>query len=132
MVQSSFNSSGICLLYPSRSLLWQVWEWIQGRGQEQFHLLAANTADGVRDFLRGGSIALIDGSEHPSLAAEALDTALPELGSERVVVYSERTNQELEILTRTCRAHFLLGPMNPAEWNDLFTVLNRQLIASRV
>ena len=74
----------------------------------------------IRKLLDHAQSTVVDGTDDPSLAADAFLQAVARLGTDAVTMYTEKTNDDLELFVRVRGSPFLLGPMSEEEWDGLF------------
>jgi hypothetical protein len=107
------------LLFASESLLDQVdrvWSLLAPPGVT---LCRATGGAELRRALAGCRRALIDATDAPDAAREALALGLDRPGRENLAVYTETMHAGLELFARTRGVIVLLGPMSLMEWAGL-------------
>ena len=77
----------------------------------------ATEIDGAAEATVAATAAVIDATEDPSGAEGAMELVLEQIGPSRTLLYTERSLPELEILARVSGVMFVLGPLDPMEWD---------------
>lgn len=116
----------IVLFYPTDSLMRQVAEWAAECPGMSVRVVTPTTPSAVRRALGERSLALLDATERPLQAMDALVHVIEEKGADGAAVYTERVHEGLEIFIRMRGVLLLLGPMPTEEWQDLLCVLRRR------
>jgi hypothetical protein len=110
----------IVLVYPCRSLIDQLRIWADRCKSRQSSIAIEESPpslcirDCPPDFI------VVDATENPAKAADALMQIVDAFGEECVTMYTEIMHEGLETLVRPMGVSLLLGPMNILEWNGYF------------
>ena len=118
----------VVLFYAEESLLFQVAAWVRTAGRWSLRLVASRDPVVVARGLEGAAVAIVDATRHPGEAMAVLERGVAGFAGPRVVIYSERMHDGLELFTRVRGAPLLLGPMTTAEWNAFFEPFERLLL----
>jgi hypothetical protein len=110
----------ILLLYPGESLRDQIRLWRGRRLGRRIETSFEKSLPEIRGLLRHAGAALVDATDDPSQAADALLQAVTRLGANAAAVYSERMHDGLELFVRVRGSMFLLGPLLDDEWDGFF------------
>ena len=120
MVSMNTQLGEIVLFYAGDSLLEQVSEWICDSMMLPLNLVSSCSAFSVEESMNTAECAIIDATMNPGKAMDILQIAMPLAGRDRLVVYTERTHDGLELFVRMRGVPLLLGPMSEAEWEGVF------------
>ena len=113
-------TADVLLLYPGDSLKDQIGLWALRRPGRQVDMSFERLLPEIRELLRHASAAMVDATEDPSQATDALLQAVARLGANAVAVYTETTHDGLELFVRMRGSLFLLGPLVDEQWDELF------------
>jgi hypothetical protein len=119
-VSSSDSIPQIVAFYPSRSLASQLRTWSDQRGGRHMHVSFERSLAKIRQKVQHADYVVLDATEDPAQATDAFFQILKILGPESTTVYTEIVHDGMEVLVRRQGVNMLLGPMNVAEWDDLF------------
>ena len=115
----------VVLFYAEQSLAEQITSFACKRRHLFVRLVSSCNPAVVNAALSNAFFALIDATERPARAMDLLEYILPQVGRERMAVYTERVYKGLEIFVRVRGVLLLLGPMEPTEWPGLFRPLRK-------
>lgn len=123
MVLWNEQQSDVVLLAPQESLLLQVAQW--GRRHRRFPIRLVSAVEPAAIIEAAGEAAFvcIDAGAQPERALGLLDTIRDHVDLSRLVVYSDAAMPDWEVQFRSRGATFLLGPLSPGEWEDVFVRL---------
>lgn len=124
MVLWNEQQSDVVLLIPRESLLLQVAQW--GRSHRRFpiRLVSATEPAAVVEAARDAAFVCIDAGSEPGRALALVEAVRDHVDLSRLVVYSDAAMPDWEVRFRSRGATFLLGPLSPAEWEDVFVRLS--------
>ncbi len=111
----------IALCYPTESLCQQVALWARNHTDCGIEPIFDRSVLAIRRSLSGADVVLVDASNDHAQAIELFSQALVRHGARRVVVYTERMHEGLELFVRTQGAWLLLGPLDQRQWDGLFS-----------
>ena len=118
------RSSSIALFYAGKSLAKQVAEWGRLRPNVDIQLVSSTLSTTLRVLTPEAAAIVIDATEHPGAAMQTLANVLAVMQSVetelKLGVYTEKMYEGLELFVRRRGILFLLGPMDPAEWDAFF------------
>jgi len=120
MVARMQRHGDITVFHPTMSLICQLSDWV---GRHQGTSVRAVSSDLGRHLvgeMLDAGFCVVDGTLKPDEAMDALAEAVDCVGAGRVAVYTEVEHRKLELFTRERGALYLLGPMEPAEWDAYF------------
>jgi hypothetical protein len=126
------TTTDVLLLYPGRSLMDQVSVWAARHPERQMDMSLERSLPEIRKVLGHVGAAIVDATEDPAQATDALLQAVARLGSAAVAMYTETMHEDLELFVRMRGSLFLLGPLCDEQWEDLFEQLMRVHAASPV
>ena len=121
----------IVLFYAGESLVAQIADWARSQWELALRLAAPSTAAEIGSALTRARAAIIDATEHPGRAMDALQQASDRIAAERVAVYTERPDEGVELFVRLRGVLLLLGPMSRVEWEGFFQPLRDWRTAPR-
>ena len=113
----------VVLFYAEQSLMEQITSFAYKRRRLFVRLVSSCNPAAINAALSNAGFVLIDATERPARAMDLLEYVLPQVGRERLAVYTERVYQGLEIFVRVRGVLLLLGPMERAVWSGLFRPL---------
>ena len=116
----------VVLLYPTDSLREQVADWAARSPGMCVRVVSPATPSDIRRELSGQSVVLVDATEHPAEAQEALEHVIEDHGTNSVALYTERMHEGLELFARLRGVLFLLGPTPQDEWGEVLGVFRRR------
>jgi hypothetical protein len=119
------NRGEVVLFLAEESLLFQVATWVRSEGRFSLRLVTSPDPFTTARALDEAAIAIVDATREPGEAMGILERSLRRLGPGRLVVYSERMHEGLELFVRVRCVPLLLGPMSPPEWEAVFEPLAR-------
>ncbi len=114
------DKTDVALFHPGESLLSQVAAWLADHGQFSLRVVSSVGPAAIDRALTQAAAVLIDATDRPGQAADALGHVLARIGPQAVAVYTERPHEGLELFVRVRGAMFLLGPMGRREWEAVF------------
>jgi hypothetical protein len=117
-------TTDILLLYPSESLRNQIDLWSVRHPEQQVGASFERSLPEIRQLLQHTGVALVDATMDAAQATDAFLQAVARLGANAVSVYTEATNDDLELIARMRGSLFLLGPLFDEQWEEH---LGRQL-----
>ena len=126
---SVLHTSEVVMFYAEQSLLFQLAEWVRQHPAYSLRVVSARSEGAIDSAVADAALAIIDAAENPGRAIDALQIAAARLGHDNVVVYTERTNDALEVVVRVRGSKLLLGPMTALEWEAFFEHLDRYRVA---
>lgn len=126
---SVLRTREVVLFYAEQSLLFQLAEWVHDHPAYSLRVASARAVGGIDSAVADAALAIIDAAENPAGAIDVLEIAAARLGHDNVVVYTERTNDALEVVVRVRGSKLLLGPMSALEWEAFFEQLDRYRVA---
>jgi hypothetical protein len=113
-------TTNVLLMYASRSLKNQMDSWTSGRPEWQAEVSFERSLPAIRKLLRRVDAVLVDATEDPAQATDALLQAIGRLGTASVAMYTETAHDGLELFTRIQGSLFFLGPLSDSEWTGFF------------
>jgi len=126
---SMLRTNEVVLFYAEQSLLLQLAEWVSQHPAYSLRVVSARAVGRIDSAMADAALTIIDVAENPGRAIDALQIAAARLGHDNVVVYTERTNDALEVVVRVRGSKLLLGPMSKLEWESFFKHLDRYHVA---
>lgn len=116
----------VAVMYPTASLQEQVGAWAGQCGGASVRTSSPTTPSSLRRELVGRPLTLLDATEHPAEAREALAQVVEDLGRDSVAVYTEQMHEGLEVFVRMQGVLLFLGPMGPEEWQEAMSTMQRR------
>jgi len=118
------GSESVALFHAGKSLLKQVAEWSRFHPNVDVQLISPILPTTLQALTSGAAAVIIDATEHPATAMHILDSILAAMQSRetelKMCVYTENMYKGLEAFVRLRGILFLLGPMDPVEWDGFF------------
>lgn len=118
------RSSPIALFHAGKPLVKQVAEWGRLRPNVDIQLITSTLSTTLRTLTSEAVAIVIDATEHPEPAMQTLDSVMAVRQSVetklKLGVYTEKVYEGLELFVRRRGILFLLGPMDPFEWDGFF------------
>lgn len=113
-------TTDLLLFYPGESLTDQISRWNEKCPRRRIVASFERSLPEIRKLMHRGGAALVDATEDPLLAADALLQAIGRLGKDAVAMYSEVGHEESELFTRMQGSLFILGPLRERHWAEFF------------
>lgn len=114
------TAADILLLYPGGSLRDQIQLWSRRHPDRSVRISFERSLPSVRMLSRHVDLTVIDATDDHAWAADAFLQATNCRGADRVVVYTEKANEDLELFIRMYGALFMLGPVLEEQWKEFF------------
>jgi hypothetical protein len=108
----------VFLFYPSNSLIGQLKTWANQRGGRQPRISFERSLLALRQQIREADFVVVDATEDPAQASDALLQVFNAMGHEAMAVYSEIMHDGLELLVRRLGVPLLFGPLGVPEWDE--------------
>ncbi len=121
MIEAVVHSIAVC--YPSESLSRQVALWARRHEDCGVVPVFGRSALEIRRSLSSVDMVLVDASDDHAQAIELFAHSFARLGPRRIVVYTERMHEGLELFVRSHGAWLLLGPLDDGQWEELFAAM---------
>lgn len=119
-------TADVLLLYPGESLRAQTDVWAAQHPERQVEASFERSLPEIRKLLRNAGASLVDATEDPSQATDAFLQAVARLGAGAVAMYSEASDDGLELFVRVRGSLFILGPLFDEYWDEVFDCLSRR------
>jgi hypothetical protein len=116
----------IALFYPCESLAQQVGAWARRYPQYTVKSVFTKRLPDIRDAIQGVDAAIVDATGDHAQAADAFSQAATQLGPQAALVYTEGTDEQLELFVRSRGSLVLFGPLEQNDWDGLFQHTLRQ------
>ena len=110
----------VVLFYPGRSLAAQVVEWVRRRDLYGLRMAWCERPTEIRAVMSAALTSVLDATEQPAVAMNALNSALLAVGPESMAIYTERAHSGLEVFVRVRGVVLLTGPMDEYRWAAFF------------
>lgn len=119
-------TADVLLFYPGGSLNDQIGLWSSRHPERQVETSFERSLPKIRKLLRKTGAAMVDATEDPGQATDALLQAVARLGAKTVAMYTETMHDGLELFVRVRGSLFLLGPLFDEQWQGFFERLLRE------
>jgi hypothetical protein len=116
----------IALFYPCDSLAQQVGAWARRYPEYTVKSVFTKRLPDIRAAIQGADAAVIDATGDQAQAADAFSQAATQLGPQAALVYTERTDGQLELFVRSRGSLVVFGPLEQNDWDGLFERTLRQ------
>ncbi len=120
---TAFLGSDMCnmtVLYPTQSAARQIGLWSDRHGDCRVEAVYGRSAREIRSAVDRATLVVVDATEDYAQAVDAFALALGGRGAAKVVVYTERMHEGLELFVRRQGALLLFGPLSAAQWEGFF------------
>lgn len=119
MVKTHPSYRDIVLYYPTEPLLLQITEWLRDHPYYHIRVVSSRRKRSVVAALESAAAALIDATDRPDAAMDAL-RHLVGANWPHPIVYTDHADEALELFVRVRGAIFLTGPVEAKDLTDLF------------
>ena len=114
----------VVLLHAGESLAKQVVDWSCLRSNVDVQSVSLPPPAKLHVLTAGAAAVIIDATQHPETAMQTLGSVLDVMQSMetelKLCFYTEKMYNGLEAFVRLRGVLFLLGPMDPVEWDGFF------------
>jgi len=134
MVDAVGHYSEVVLFYAKQSLVLQVADWVRKHPQLSLRLVSTSAKVDFDTEMQSAAMVIIDATEIPGRAIDALESAVERLGRPRVAVYTEQNHPGLKRWVEMRGAPMLVGPLSHLKWDAFFspeTVVPARPVAAR-
>ncbi len=117
----------IVVFYPASALMLDLANWFGRHSRFNMRAVESHQVNNIRAASQRAALAIVDATEALNAAMTALGLCLENLPPEKIVVYTERMHDGLEIFVRSRRVLLMLGPASQTEWEAFLAPLESRI-----